>query len=130
MNLCKSCQIFPAVINGYCKDCLPQKSKKTNKIKPVSTKKAKLDTEYSKLRDKFLEDNPVCQGNFEGCTIRSTDVHHSMGRLKYYLDVETYVALCRNCHTHVETHPEEAKQMNLSKSRHNNLRTDTKGDEE
>jgi hypothetical protein len=118
MIKCQVCGLFPASINGYCRNCLPQKEKKKKEIKRVSTKREKQDREYNKLRSEILKTNTVCHGIFPGCTMVATDVHHTMGRLKYYLVTSTWVPLCRNCHRYVEDNPKEAKLLNLSKSRH------------
>lgn len=86
-------------------------------MKKISDKKRELDKEYSLLRKSFLEKYPGCRANLPGCTMRATEVHHSAGRGQYYLDIETWVAICRTCHNYLESHPREAKLLNLSKDR-------------
>jgi hypothetical protein len=72
---------------------------------------------YTKLRKQQLNKYPVCQANIYNCTIKSTDIHHMQGRGKYYLDISTWLCVCRNCHVWITEHPEDAKELNLSKSR-------------
>jgi len=89
----------------------------TKRISPRSPKRVKLDGEYSKLRVAFLYSNSICQANLPGCGVHATDVHHSKGRGKYYLDVNTWKALCRSCHSWLELHPIEAKALGFSNNR-------------
>lgn len=107
----------------FCKNCWSCRSgnkgiKPTTKpISPRSSKRIKLDTEYSKLRIAFLYANPMCAAHLPGCGTSSTDVHHSKGRGKYHLATNTWVALCRSCHSWLETHPTEAKALGFSQNR-------------
>jgi len=89
----------------------------TKRISPRSPKRVKLDGEYSKLRVAFLYSNSICQANLPSCGVHATDVHHSKGRGKYYLDVNTWKALCRSCHSWLELHPTEAKALGFSNNR-------------
>ena len=62
---------------------------------------------YSALRRKFLNELPFC----EVCAKeKSTDVHHRKGRGKYYLDVESWLSVCRNCHDRIHTSPAWARE--------------------
>jgi len=82
-------------------DPKPEKKPKKSlvRIKPLSTKRAQQNKEYMPLRNKFLEENPICQMQFDGCTHNSTQVHHDQGRIgKLLTDVSTFVACCFNCH--------------------------------
>lgn len=102
------------------KECLrrPKPKKKRNLIAKFSKKRQKDNRTYSALRKQFLELNPNCQGLLAGCTGQATDVHHSRGRCgNSYLDTATWVAVCRLCHSQIETQPIMAKELGLSKSR-------------
>lgn len=110
----------------YCQSCwgnIQQPkgiAKSTTKIAPVSKKKKEELSVYSKLREAFLVAKPHCEAKLVGCTGLASDVHHSKGRVgDNLLKVGTWKALCRNCHTYVELHPEEAKELGLSESRLN-----------
>ncbi|MFA5243683.1 MAG: hypothetical protein WC380_00145 [Pedobacter sp.] len=81
-----------------------------------SLKRAKQEREYSKLRDKFLADNPICM--FPECQSEQVELHHAAGRVGNLLtDVSTFRSLCRYHHQYVELHPDVAKEWNLSISR-------------
>jgi ribosomal protein L32 len=81
-----------------------------NRINKVSEKKKKEDRAYYALRDVFLKNHPQCKLNLQGCFLRSTDVHHVHRRGQNYLNVKTWMALCRNCHEYVERHPKESRE--------------------
>lgn len=111
----------------YCKRCwsahsATKKIKPTQKrISPRSPKRVKADAEYSARRKVFLTKNPMCHAHLPGiCTQYATDVHHKAGRTgSLYLDETHWVALCRACHSYVEAHPKEAREMGLSELRLN-----------
>lgn len=89
------------------------------KIKPVSQKKQKQDQEYSKLRAKYLEKNPLCEIGIKGiCTRFATDIHHTRGgeeRNVFYLIQSTWKSSCRSCHDWVHNFPKEAKDLGFLK---------------
>ena len=109
----------------YCKYCWScQKAidiiqKPTDyKIPLVSSKKKKKDTEYLKLRERFLKENPICQVSVAGCMNGSTDVHHTYAgsnRDAFYLVQSTWLSVCRNCHDWIHAHPAEARILNYLK---------------
>lgn len=95
-----------------------EKSKPRKPIAQVSKPQAKRLRTYSALRKHFLEQHPNCQAKLDGCTGQATDIHHSKGRIGIdLLNIGTFIALCRNCHNYLETHPAIAKEMGLSESR-------------
>ena len=103
----------------YCKECW-YTIEKPKSIAPVSKKRQVAMDEYSKRRLAFLSLHQTCQAKLVGCTGPSTDVHHKAGRVgDNYLNMNTWLAVCRDCHTYIETHPEEAKELGLSESRLN-----------
>lgn len=78
------------------------------RIAKVSDKRAEQNAEYSKLREAFLKEHPVCQvcGSAE-----AEDVHHRAGRSNDLLcEVRYFLAVCRTCHNHIHDDPEFAKQ--------------------
>jgi hypothetical protein len=84
----------------------------------VSSKRAKKDAEYSKLRDRYLTENSMCKVNVAGCGNGATDVHHTYAganRDAFYLVQSTWLPVCRNCHNWIHEHPEEARTMNWLK---------------
>jgi len=88
-------------------------------IKSISDKQDKLNKAYSALRKVFLEQHPFCMAQLNGCTGVSTDVHHMKGRGEYLLDTATWMSSCRLCHSWIESHSAEAKELGLSQSRLN-----------
>ena len=103
----------------YCQPCW-YSIEKPKSISPVSTKRrGEMDT-YSKLRDAFLVAKPRCEAHLVGCTSISTDVHHlysGKDRDKYYLQVGTWKAVCRNCHNYIHDYlsAEEAVDLGLKR---------------
>ena len=129
-KICFSCQTEQFIWkrhegNPICKKCWSTHKSK-NILKPtvrkeiprVSKKKAKQDIEYLKLRLEFLNKNNLCQVRFPGCTNFATDVHHVKGgeeRSTTYLDVSTYMAVCRTCHSRIHLKSEEARELGYLK---------------
>lgn len=112
----------------YCRQCWSAHSN-TTKTKPTvkqkrlpsrSPKRILLDKEYSAKRKVFLEVNPMCQAHLPGiCTQYSTDVHHKAGRIgTLYLDETFWLSSCRACHSWIELHPKESREMGLSLTKH------------
>jgi hypothetical protein len=111
----------------FCKQCWSKQfkglssTKKPTAKKPMrlqSSKIVKLNAAYSILREQFLKRKPHCEAHLPGCAINATDVHHKKGRTgTLFLDDTEFLAVCRTCHTWIETHPKEAKLLDFSKSR-------------
>ena len=132
LKKCANCNLDKVIWKNhegkkYCKDCwYSDQTIKTpsNKrpIKPKSDKKDVLDVLYSKMRKEFLNEpeNSTCRAKLPGCMGQFKEnltVHHTKGRGLYYLDKTTWIPLCLSCHECVETHPQEAREMNLSQSK-------------
>jgi hypothetical protein len=76
--------------------------------------------EYSKKRIAFLALHHNCQAKLVGCTSNATDVHHKIGRIaESFLNIRTWLAVCRSCHKWIEENPKEAKELGFSNSRLN-----------
>jgi|ADGO01.1.fsa_nt_gi hypothetical protein len=87
-------------------------------IPRISKKRQKEIREYSKERKKFLTEGDKCEAGLPGCTITATDVHHMRGRAGgNFLNRETWLKVCRSCHTRIEQSPLMAKKLGLSESR-------------
>jgi len=87
-------------------------------IKKVSAKLSKANSEYLKIRKVYLTEHSVCHAKIHKCSLHATDVHHKKGRGKYHLDTTTWLPVCRNCHTWIETNPADAIELGFSDSRH------------
>lgn len=108
---------------NFCPYCYEKQRKKTplpkpkKQIRKFSKKTLSNLKEYRKVRDEFLK-GKKCE--FPGCESTEVTLHHGAGRLGAYLtDKRFFHALCIHHHQHVETHPEEARQLGLSYSRLN-----------
>jgi cytochrome c553 len=108
----------------YCKSCWSCHSSKDNTQKPtkpiprVSAKRAKKDAEYSKLRQRYLTEHPLCMIKVNGCGHGATDVHHKFSgsnRDTYYLVQSTWLAVCRACHNWVHMEPKLARKLGFLK---------------
>jgi hypothetical protein len=85
------------------------KDKPRQHIKPVSAKRNSEGAEYTRLRKEFLAAHPVCQ--FPGCTCREgLEIHHKARRGRFFLRTDTWMAVCRWCHTQIEQNPTWAKE--------------------
>ena len=102
----------------YCKECW-YKMEPPKKISPISKKMRETMDEYSKRRAAFLIVHSKCEAKLVGCTGGATDVHHKAGRGENHLKISTWLAVCRSCHTWIETNPAEAKELGLSETRLN-----------
>lgn len=89
------------------------KPKAKKRLSPMSPKRKKESVEYSKLRKEFLESNPQCQ--VRGCSRRSRDVHHKEKRGANYLKVDTWMAVCRQCHDKIELNKSWAREQQYLK---------------
>lgn len=101
----------------YCKSCW-YNIEKPKSIVPVSKKRQVAMDDYSKKRELFLIAKPHCEAKLLECTGKATDVHHlysGKDRNKYYLNISTWKAVCRNCHNYIHDHLslEEAIEMKL-----------------
>lgn len=103
----------------YCQQCW-YTMEKPKSISPVSKKRQVNMDEYSKKRIAFLALHNQCQAKLSNCTGTSTDVHHKNGRIgDNYLNISTWMALCRTCHSWIELNSEDAKTLGFSESRLN-----------
>jgi len=98
-------------------DPKPEAKEKKAK-KPIAKRSKKREAEnkvYLMLREKFLKDNPNCAVYPH---LQSNEVHHQHSgkdRDKYFLVVETWLAVSRVGHNWIHEHPKEARELNLLK---------------
>ncbi len=87
-------------------------------MRKLSVKREKQNKEYLKLRNVFLEENPICQAKLKGCTNEATECHHKKGRIGLLLtDLNNFLSVCHSCHSWIELNPLKAKELGFSKSR-------------
>lgn len=95
-----------------------QPAKPFKAIRQISPAQAKRNARYKKVRDPFMEANPVCMAQWEGCTYLSNECHHSEGRIgEKMFEVATFRALCTSCHGKVELNKIRAELEGLSGDR-------------
>lgn len=78
----------------------PQKAKP--RIKPIKNGRASLNRQYAQLRQEFLLAHPRCevlQPHGGICGAQATECHHRRGRGRFLLDTETFLAVCKTCHS-------------------------------
>ena len=124
LKMCAGCNLPKYIWKShgkekYCKECW-YSIEKPKSISPISDKRRVEMDEYSRRRLAFLALHILCQAKLSCCTGQSTDVHHKEGRVgDNYLNMSTWLAVCRQCHTLIENNPEEAKELGFSSSRLN-----------
>lgn len=91
-----------------CKQCAM--SIDTPKIKQRSTKKVIQDSEYSLLRMKYLVKHSKCEAKLSVCTRHATDIHHKAGRGINTNNVDTFMAICRACHSYLHLNVQFARE--------------------
>jgi hypothetical protein len=121
---CQSCwnRIKPTSPNSHGNSTL---SRQTTPIPKQSPRRVKEEAIYKPMRLVFLRQHPVCKMNITGmCTVKATDIQHTKGRGKYFLDLTTWIPACRTCHSYADTHPEEAIENGWAQLRLTNDNTE------
>jgi hypothetical protein len=79
---------------------------KRTPLSPVSKKRRRQLSDYSRIRKEFLILNKICAL----CKRESaTDIHHVAGRWRERLnDTKKWQPLCRGCHDYIHRNPEWA----------------------
>lgn len=112
-------QIYAKKMCGFCYERQRKKTPIKRPSKPIRKRsKNSIDQHrrYKRVRDKFLEENPICM--YPGCISREVTLHHARGRIGSFLtDKRWFKSLCWKHHLHIETHPAEALKLRLSFSR-------------
>lgn len=95
--------------------------KEKKKLKPIpkESKKRKVENkEYKTLRKVYLGNHRECKVNFAGCTGAAKEIHHSYSgkdRNKHFLNILTWIPVCRKCHAKIHNDPAKARKLNLLK---------------
>jgi len=98
----------------------PEPKRKVQKthIAKRSTKRAKQEREYAKLRNEYLSNHLFCEMKLDCCKVVANEVHHKAGRIGALLtDPNNFMAACAPCHAWVTENSKEAIEMGLSISR-------------
>lgn len=89
------------------------------RLSAMSSRRKVESQTYSRLRKKFLAENPWCQiceesaheSQGKSTVHASQDVHHKHGRLGgNYLNVKTWMAVCRFHHLLIHDYPAHARK--------------------
>jgi hypothetical protein len=97
------------------------KNRQNKPIAKISKKMAGKLMEYAKLKRQFMKEHPICECGLPECDKSlSFDVHHTysgMDRSRHFLDVSTWKAVARKCHTiiHSKLSTEEMIKYGLRK---------------
>lgn len=72
---------------------------KRSPLRRISKKQQERLRTYYPLRKQYLKDHPTC----DLCDNAATDIHHTKKPRATYLNaVETWMGLCRICHSRIE----------------------------
>jgi hypothetical protein len=97
----------------------PKEEKKQVRISMKSLKRKVEEKLYLKKKKEYLTAHIRCE--VKGCNHVSEDIHHKRGRLgKLLYDERYFLAVCRDHHTEIESHPELAIKNGYSLKRLNN----------
>lgn len=107
---------------GYCASCWPKyqlkEGKQPRKINKVAARRKIQVKSYSVIAPIYKANNPECKAKLSGCTGKTTEIHHKMGRIEDLLcDIRFFLPVCRSCHDWIEVNSEKAKELGFSVSR-------------
>lgn len=83
--------------------------KRGGKLKALSGSRKAKNADYEKVKAEYFEEkNYQC----EICNGQGTDLHHKKGRGKNLCKKESFMAVCRKCHTLIHDNPAWARENN------------------
>lgn len=87
-------------------------------IRAQSKARQKQMREYFRLRQTWLLTHPWCESHLsvwrEHRKVESNEVHHTHGRTgALLLDISKWMAVCRDCHSWIGEHIEQARVLGL-----------------
>jgi uncharacterized protein YlaI len=86
---------------------------KRSPLRRCSKKHAKELETYRVLRLSYLSEHQFCE--MDGCGNRANQIHHKEKRGKNLNNIDTWMALCPDCHTKIEDNKSWARENNLLK---------------
>jgi len=89
---------------------LANKVKVITPIRKVSAKKANDIPRYSVLKQKYLEFKMGCEALLPGCTVSAKEIHHCSKSETNFLNMETWLGCCHECHRTLENLPAEERR--------------------
>jgi len=97
----------------------PRGKKKKQPIRKVAKKRSQEIAEYNPKRDKYLKENPYCEGcmwmrknGYPNHHIsRSNQLHHKKGREnRVLLEIKWWMAMCQTHHDFIDDFPAESEE--------------------
>jgi len=79
-------------------------------VKKVTQKRADELSKYPGLKRQYIAIHPICEVRLVDCTERSTEIHHCSLSAKNFLNTDTWLSVCANCHKLVEDMPAEQRR--------------------
>jgi hypothetical protein len=86
------------------------KVKVVTPVKKMTQKKADELAKYPGLKRQYIAVHPICEVVLTGCTFNSIQIHHCSISAKNFLNTDTWLAVCPNCHKFVEDMPAEKRR--------------------
>lgn len=86
------------------------KPKVIQPIKKVTQKRANELKEYPKLKKEYISHHPECEVKIIGCLRKANEIHHCSLSAKNFLNTDTWLAICPNCHRDLEDMPAEQRR--------------------
>ena len=100
---------------------LRQRIVRQKPVRKRSKAMAKKMAQYAVQRVIFLSRNTLCQccpvRRPTGIALWADDVHHKRGRGKFLMDKETWLPVCRPCHTFIHDNPQWAYENGMLERR-------------
>lgn len=120
LKICSGCNLPKYIWKSqgkekFCKGCW-YNIQPPKQISPRSQKMQETVDTYTKQRLLFLIANPFCKARLQGCTGHATDVHHlfsGANRQKYFLNMRTWIPICRACHNFIHDKLSQEEAINL-----------------
>ena len=100
---CASC-------NAAARKAAKVKIKVVSPVKKVTQKRADELSKYPGLKKGYISVHPGCEVQLTDCTIKSTEIHHCSLSAKNFLNTDTWMATCSNCHRDLENMPAEQRR--------------------
>lgn len=92
--------------------------KKSERIKPLSEKRKKLQREYRKMVKTMLSENNKCQVQAPGCSHMAQGLHHIVKRSPANItDKENLIPCCNKCNLWIEENSQLAMALGFVKSK-------------
>lgn len=79
-------------------------------VKKITPKRADELSKYPNLKRQYISVHPTCEVVLTGCTVKATEIHHCSLSAKNFLNTDTWLGVCSNCHRSLENMPSEQRR--------------------